>query len=101
RPWLSLGGGVLVLAVMSAGLVGTTVGLDQVEKFRVPSESAAGLEVLGDHFPPGESQPIFIVANSPAADSVLDGVDDVDGVVRAHPIGETTDGALTKIMVTG
>ncbi len=65
------------------------------------SESAAGLEVLGDHFPPGESQPIFIVANSAEADSVLDSVDDVDGVVRANPIGETTDGALTKIMVTG
>ncbi|MES2866251.1 MULTISPECIES: MMPL family transporter [Microbacterium] len=101
RPWLSLGAGVLVLTVMGAGLVGTTVGLDQVEKFRVQSESAAGLEVLGDHFPPGESQPIFIVANSAEADSVLDSVDDVDGVVRANPIGETTDGALTKIMVTG
>lgn len=101
RPWLSLGAGVLVLTVMGAGLVGTTVGLDQVEKFRVQSESAAGLEVLGDHFPPGESQPIFIVANSAEADSVLDSVDDVDGVVRSNPIGETTDGALTKIMVTG
>ncbi|GGD68068.1 MMPL family transporter [Microbacterium murale] len=101
RPWLSLGAGVLVLAVMGAGLVGTTVGLNQVEKFRVQSESAAGLEVLGDHFPPGESQPIFIVANTAEAESVLDSVDEVDGVVRAHPIGETTDGEFTKIMVTG
>lgn len=101
RPWLSLGAGVLVLAVMGAGLVGTTVGLDQAEKFRVQSESAAGLEVLGDHFPPGESQPIFIVANSTETVSVLDSVDDVEGVIRAHPIGETADGALTKIMVTG
>lgn len=101
RPWLSLGAGVLVLAVMGAGLVGTTVGLNQVEKFRVQSESAAGLEVLGDHFPPGESQPIFIVANTAGAERVLDSVDEVDGVVRVHPIGETTDGELTKIMVTG
>lgn len=101
RPWLSLGAGVLVLAVMGAGLVGTTVGLNQVEKFRVQSESAAGLEVLGDHFPPGESQPIFIVANTAEAENVLDSVDEVDGVVRAHRIGETTDGELTKIMVTG
>lgn len=101
RPWLSLGAGALVLAVMGAGLVGTTVGLDQVEKFRVQSESAAGLEVLGDHFPPGESQPSFIVANSTETVSVLDSVDDVEGVIRAHPIGETADGALTKIMVTG
>src|SRR5690606_2617537 len=87
--------------VMSAGLLGTTVGLDQVEKFRVQSESAAGLEVLSDHFPPGESQPILIVASSAHADEVMDAVDDLEGVVRVHPTGETDDGALTRIMVTG
>lgn len=101
RPWLSLGAGVVVLAVMGAGLVGTSVGLSQVEKFRVQSESAAGLEVFGEHFPAGESQPIFIIANTAAADDVVEGVEDIDGVVRANAIGETTDGDLTKIMVTG
>ena len=101
RPWVSLGAGLAILAVMGAGLFGTSVGLNQVEKFRVQSESAAGLEVLSDHFPPGESQPIFIVADSAHADDVVDAVADVDGVVRAHPIGETDNGVLTKIMVTG
>ncbi len=101
RPWVSLGAGALVLAVLFAGLAGTTVGLSQVEKFRVQSESAAGLEVLGAHFPPGESQPILIVANSTETDDVLESIDDLEGVVRAHAIGETADGALTKVMVTG
>lgn len=101
RPWVSFGAGALVLAVMGSGLVGTSVGLTQIEKFRVQSESAAGLEVLGEHFSPGESQPIFIVGDSAEAGDVLGDVDDVDGVIRAHPIGETTDGELTKIMVTG
>lgn len=99
RPALSLVGGVLVLAVMAAGWFGTSIGLTQVEKFRVQSESAAGLEVLSEHFPPGESQPMFVIADSDHADDVTSAAGDVDGVVRAHPIGETDDGALTKIMV--
>lgn len=101
RPAVSLVGGLALLAVMATGLLGTTVGLDQVQKFRVQSESAAGLEVLSDHFPPGEAQPILIVAASDQADEVVDAVSDVDGVVRAHSTGETDDGELTRIMVTG
>lgn len=101
RPVVSLVAGLALLGVMSAGLIGTSVGLDQAEKFRVQSESAAGLEVLAAHFPAGESQPMLIVASSSHADEVITAVEDVDGVVRAHPTGETTDGDLTRIMVTG
>lgn len=100
RPVVSLLGGIALLAVMATGLFGTTVGLDQIEKFRVQSESAAGLEVLSDHFPPGEAQPIFIVANQGEQDAVVAAAQGVDGVVRVNPVGTTDDGALTKIMVT-
>ncbi|MBS1675577.1 MAG: MMPL family transporter [Actinobacteria bacterium] len=100
RPVVSLLGGIALLAVMATGLFGTTVGLDQIEKFRVQSESAAGLEVLSDHFPPGEAQPIFIVANQAEQDAVVTAAQGVDGVVRVNPVGTTDDGSLTKIMVT-
>ena len=100
RPAVSLAAGLTLLAVMAAGLFGTSVGLDQIEKFRVQSESAAGLEVLSQHFPPGEAQPVFVVTKSDSADDVLAAVEGVEGIVRAHPIGETDDGALTKLMVT-
>ena len=100
RPVVSLVAGAALLAVMAVGLGGTTVGLDQIEKFRVPSESAAGLEVVSAHFPAGEAQPILIVANSDQADAVVTAAGDVDGVVRANPVGTTDDGSLTKIMVT-
>lgn len=100
RPAASLFAGFALLAVMTTGLFGTSVGLDQVEKFRVQSESATGLEVLSEHFPPGEAQPIFIVANSPEADAVVAAASDVEGVVRAHPVGTAEDASLTKIMVT-
>ena len=100
RPVVSLVGGTALLAVMAVGLFGTSIGLDQVEKFRVQSESAAGLEVLSDHFPPGEAQPIFIVADAAESDAVVAAVEDVEGVVRVHPVATTDDGSLTKLMVT-
>ena len=100
-PGRSLMAGLALLAIMASGLIGTTVGLDQLEKFHVPSESAAGLEVLSEHFPAGEAQPILIVANTEQADEVIAAVEDVDGILRAHPTAETDDGTLTTIMATG
>ncbi|TQL67839.1 RND superfamily putative drug exporter [Nocardioides albertanoniae] len=100
RPVASLLAGLALLAVMTTGLLGTTVGLDQLEKFRVQSESAAGLETLAAHFPPGEAQPIYVVTDSAATDRVVSAAGRVEGVVRAHPAGTTADGSSTKIVVT-
>lgn len=100
RPLTSLLAGAAVLAVMAAGLLGTSVGLDQIAKFRVQSESASGLETVSEHFPAGEAQPILIVADTAGAEDVVAAVDGLDGIVRAHPIGATEDGTRTKIMVT-
>ena len=100
RPVVSLLGGAALLAVMTVGLVGTTVGLDQVDRFRIPSESATGLEVLSNHFPAGEAQPILIVTDSGEAEAVLTAARDVEGIVRATPVGTTADEKLTKILVT-
>ncbi|WP_293697917.1 MMPL family transporter [uncultured Agrococcus sp.] len=101
KPIVALSAGIAVLAIMATGLLGTSVGLTQLEKFRVPSDSAAGLEVLSEHFDAGEAQPITIVANSDATDAVLESIDGVDGIVRAHPAGTSKDGDLVSIMVTG
>ncbi|MFE6735480.1 MMPL family transporter [Microbacterium sp. NPDC057650] len=101
KPWLPLIGGVALLAVMASGLLGASVGLSQVEKFRVPSESAAGLEVLGEHFPPGLAQPMIVVADAAASDDVTSAIEDVDGVERVTPGGESSDGELVKLVVTG
>lgn len=100
RPVVNVIGGIALLAIMATGLFGTSIGLDQIEKFRVQSESAAGLEALSDHFPPGEAQPIFIVADTAESDAVVAAVNDLQGVVRVHAVGTTEDDSLTKIMVT-
>ncbi|MGO1489546.1 MAG: MMPL family transporter [Arachnia sp.] len=101
RPLVALGAGLLLLAVMATGLFGAQVGLTQVEKFRVATESSVGLEVLSEHFPAGESQPMLIVAKNADAQPVLDAVAGLDGIVRANVTGETDDGQWSRIMVTG
>ncbi len=100
KPAVSLLAGLALLGVMATGLLGTSVGLDQIEKFRVKSESATGFEVLSQHYAPGEAQPIWVVANTDKAQDVVDEVEAVEGIVRAHPVDETEDGTLTKVMVT-
>ena len=100
HPGKSLLAGLALLAIMAGGLFGTSVGLDQSEKFRGGSESASGLETLSEHFPAGEAQPIYVVTPTDSATDVVDATKAVAGVVRAHPVGESTDGDLTKVMVT-
>lgn len=103
KPVIHLGAGIVILGVMATGFIGASVGLDQTEKFRVQSESAQGLDVLSAHFPPGESQPIWVITDTDHAQQVEDSVGDIDGVVRASATDETeADGtSITKIMVTG
>ncbi|MBM9433049.1 MMPL family transporter [Flaviflexus equikiangi] len=98
RPARALTAGLVLLGVMATGLIGTSVGLDQVEKFRVPSESAEGLEVFGDHFPAGQTQPIFVLAETEHAAEVMDAVSDVAGVSLVHPTADHN--GRTVIMVT-
>ena len=101
RPWLPLISGMALLAVMATGLLGASVGLTQVEKFRVQSESAAGLEVLGEHFPPGQAQPLVVIADSRAQQAVMDAAEGVDRVLTVRDAGESIDGSLVKLVVTG
>ncbi|WP_311478326.1 MMPL family transporter [uncultured Gulosibacter sp.] len=100
RAAASLVSGLALLAVLAAGFIGTSVGLDQLAKFRVQSESATGLKVLSEHFPAGEAQPIQVVAQTRDTDAVVAAAIDVPGVLRAHPSGTAADGALTRISVT-
>lgn len=101
RPVLPVVAGLLLLAVAATGLVGTHLGLTQAERFRVPSESAIGLEVLGDHFSPGEAEPMVVIADSADADAVTAAIDDVAGVERTVVVAESDDDALVKLLVVG
>jgi RND superfamily putative drug exporter len=103
RPAAVLIAGLALLGVLATGLIGTHVGLDQADRFRVPSESAAGLVVLGEHFPAGDAQPMTIIARADRVEDVATAVDAVPGVSAVRPAGTNGDGpgALARLVVTG
>ncbi len=101
RPVVSIVAAGAVLVIMASGLIGASVGLNQTDKFRVAAESAAGLEVLGEHFPAGEAQPMIIVANTGEVPAVVAAAEGIDGVIRVTPVSESRDASLTRILVTG
>lgn len=91
RPAAVLGLGIVVLGVLSAGLLGTRLGLDQTERFRSQTESAAGLTVLAEHFPAGMAQPVLVVTDPTHVDQVARAADQVPGV----EVAGTRDGVVT------
>lgn len=97
RPALVVATSVIGLAVLAGGLLGTRVGLSQLEQFRVPSPSATGLRVLAEHFPAGESAPLIVVARADTAPAVTAAAQRVPGV-RVRPAGRSPDG-LVKLTV--
>lgn len=96
RPSRSLAAGLALLAVMATGLIGTGIGLTQMEKFRVPSDSADGLEVLAEHFDAGEAQPIVLLTETPETTAAL--VEGTDGVLRLRE--DRHHGGRTELIVT-
>ena len=100
HPTRSLLGGLALLAVMATGLPATSLGLDQMQKFRGASPSASGLATLSAHFSPGAAQPIWIVTDTDAAPAVVAAAGGVEGVTQVRPTGQSRDGALTRVMVT-
>jgi len=101
RPVLPVVAGLLLLVVSATGLLGMPLGLSQSERFRVPSESAVGLDVLGEHFTPGEAEPMIVITDAADEDAVADAVRAVPGVERVAPVAESTDGALARLLVVG
>ncbi|KGN34582.1 membrane protein [Knoellia sinensis KCTC 19936] len=101
RPGVVVTLGLLALGLLAGGLLGTKVGLAQTEQFRVPSESATGLEVLSRHFPAGAAQPLMIVARADRVEDVAAAVSSVPGVDHARPLEDApnTRGSLGRISV--
>lgn len=96
HPLRSLFAALALLGVMATGLLGTSVGLTQVEKFRLTSDSADGLEVMAEHFDAGEAAPITILTSDPEA--TADTARDVAGVLRVRE-GDSHAG-LTQVIIT-
>jgi len=90
RPVTSAGVGVVFLAILATGGLGTKTGLSSTEVFIEKPEAVAGIELLGESFSAGATSPsAVIVENSyvEQATSIVLGVENVDEVNA----GDSTD----------
>jgi RND superfamily putative drug exporter len=92
--WLST---ALVLGVVSLGALGLQTGLDNEHRIRTTPGSVAGQRLLAAHYPAGESRPVQVVADAPAAAAVTASLRDVRGVAQVRPAESSTDGAQVKV----
>lgn len=92
RPVLILLATVPLLLVLTAGLVGVRVGLEQTEQFRVEAESVTGFESLREHFPAGLSNPTTVIARTDAAPQVEAALSEAPGVNETRPTGQSATG---------
>lgn len=96
RPAAVVTASVLVLAGLASGLAGAQLGLSQTQQFRVSAESVRGFDTLTAHYPPGEAEPVTIIARTPKSGTVTTAAAQVDGVDRATKTGTSTTG-LTRV----
>jgi RND superfamily putative drug exporter len=89
RPVPVIAATLALLGVLATGLVGTSVGLTQTDRFRSATESAAGLETLAAHFPAGLAQPLLVTTSTAHIPAVAAAIRTVPGATLAPARGTT------------
>ncbi len=90
RPVTSAGVGVVFLAILATGGLGTKTGLSSTEVFIEKPEAVAGIELLGESFSAGATSPSAVIIENnyvEQATSIILGVENVDEVNA----GDSTD----------
>nr|WP_138918036.1 MMPL family transporter [Gordonia effusa] len=95
NPWRAAVGSVVILGICASGLLTASIGLSQTEQFRVTADSVTGFDVLGQHFPAGESDPTVVTARTSAAPLVEERLKIADGVESVRQSG-TSDTGQTR-----
>ncbi|WP_252975608.1 MMPL family transporter [Janibacter melonis] len=82
RPSVFVGGAVVLLVAMSAGVFSVRLGLPQSEQFLDKPEAIVAAERLAESFPAGSSDPAVIVTRADPAEvtKVAEGVDGIESV---------------------
>jgi RND superfamily putative drug exporter len=83
---------VALLALLAIGLVGTPIGLSQIDQFRVRAESVTGYEALAAHFPSGLTDPTQVIGATGRAAEIQSAITTTPGVVSASGAGSSASG---------
>jgi putative drug exporter of the RND superfamily len=73
----------MLLALLGLGLIGTPIGLSQIDQFRVRAESVTGYETLAAHFPGGLTGPTLVIGATARAEGIRSAITTTPGVVPA------------------
>ncbi|WP_436520271.1 MMPL family transporter [Actinoplanes sp. HUAS TT8] len=99
RPIVVTVASVIILGVLSAGGLGTRLGLSQTEQFRVESESVAGLDTLSKYFPAGAASPTIVLTGPDQAQSVLSTITATPGVAQARLAEQNASQASIQVIL--
>ncbi len=111
RPRIVAIGGFVVLAALAVGSFGIKIGLSSTEQFMKKPEAVVGIELLSKSFPAGATSPTVIIANKDKLESVVNAVENIQGVASAKIAQQVeftdqgpkysvlTDGTIGKIDV--
>ena len=83
---------VALLVLLGTGLIGTPIGLSQIDQFRVRAESVTGYEVLAEHFPSGLTDPTRVIGDTGRAAEIQTAITTTPGVVSASDAGSSPSG---------
>ena len=99
RPGLNLSALLLLLLVLAGALTGTRIGLDQTQQFRTATESSSAMDLLAEHFPAGETQPITVLAQGAGTVGLRDEFSRLENVKRVGEASQLGTTAWQKFSV--
>ena len=92
--------GVIILAALAAGGLGTKIGLSSTEQFLKKPEAVIGQEYLAKAFPAGTTTPSTVIANNAQADAVVSAAAAVPGVSSAKIAVDNSGKAIANDTIT-
>lgn len=91
--------GVAILAGLTFGASGVTIGIPETEQFRVKPEAVTGIEVLSEAFPAGASAPTRVVANNDFAEEVAQAAVAVGSVASAEVVNSNDTTSQIDVVI--
>ncbi|WP_417373552.1 MMPL family transporter [Glutamicibacter protophormiae] len=99
KPGTNLAALAVLLLVLAGALTGTRLGLDQTQQFRTPTESASAMNVLSEHYPAGEAQPITVLVDGSDTGALQEQIKGLDGVLRVGEAHELANSSWQQFSV--
>jgi putative drug exporter of the RND superfamily len=100
RPWVALGGGLVLLGLLAAPFLGVRYGFPDAGNDRAGTTTRTAYDLVADGFGPGANGPLVLVTDRAGALSGLpERVAALPGVASVGPVRPSPDGAAALLSV--